>query len=228
MANWVTLANGVHIDLDDPHNPVSGDGSFSDLGNSNASSSQKQKDDIRTRVISIFTKDPEERKELERRRMEKQEALQKEKENNSNKASSKSSPSNQNIKRVEKVHHESKHKDEQFEIIKNSNPMRDDYHTGIRSTKDIYTLREALTNDINSNEMDQYPDLTEDMIKDAIDSGTITVYSSKPFSQGGFVSPSKMMAADYAGSGKIYSQKVSIDDIAWINTTEGQIAKTKK
>ena len=28
MANWVTLQNGVHIDLDDPNNPLTGDGSF--------------------------------------------------------------------------------------------------------------------------------------------------------------------------------------------------------
>ncbi len=29
MANWVTLRNGVHIDLDDPNNPISGKGNFS-------------------------------------------------------------------------------------------------------------------------------------------------------------------------------------------------------
>ena len=28
MSNWVTLQNGVHIDLDDPNNPITGDGSF--------------------------------------------------------------------------------------------------------------------------------------------------------------------------------------------------------
>lgn len=28
MSNWVTLPNGVHIDLDDPNNPLTGDGTF--------------------------------------------------------------------------------------------------------------------------------------------------------------------------------------------------------
>lgn len=28
MANWVTLQNGVHIDLDDPNNPITGSGSY--------------------------------------------------------------------------------------------------------------------------------------------------------------------------------------------------------
>lgn len=30
MSNWVTLSNGVHIDLDDPHNPITGDGTYED------------------------------------------------------------------------------------------------------------------------------------------------------------------------------------------------------
>lgn len=39
MANWVTLQNGVHIDLDDPNNPITGDGSFeSYLGGGGSSS----------------------------------------------------------------------------------------------------------------------------------------------------------------------------------------------
>lgn len=41
MANWVTLPNGVHIDLDDPHNPVTGDGSFSDLGKGGSKGGEK-------------------------------------------------------------------------------------------------------------------------------------------------------------------------------------------
>ena len=38
MANWVTLKNGVHIDLDDPENPITGSGSFSDLGKGQSNS----------------------------------------------------------------------------------------------------------------------------------------------------------------------------------------------
>lgn len=33
MSNWVTLPNKVRIDLDDPHNPLTGDGKWSDLDN---------------------------------------------------------------------------------------------------------------------------------------------------------------------------------------------------
>ena len=228
MANWVTLKNGVRIDLDDPTNPITGTGSFSDLGKNQSSSNAK--DDIRTRPISIFTKDPEERKELERRRAEKEAAMQKEKdkEHEENKMIREDAKTQHQVqKKNEIVHKESEHKNKQLEIIKQYNPMRDDVHQGIRSTKDIYTLKEALTNDINSGEMDTYPDLTEKMLKDAVESGTIIVYSSKPLSQGGFVSPSRMMAQDYAGGGKVYSSRVSIEDIAWINTTEGQIAKVR-
>lgn len=42
MSNWVTLQNGVHIDLDDPNNPITGDGSFeSYLGGGDKSSGGK-------------------------------------------------------------------------------------------------------------------------------------------------------------------------------------------
>ena len=44
MADWVTLQNGVHIDLDDPNNPLTGSGSFeSYLGGGSSSGSSGNK-----------------------------------------------------------------------------------------------------------------------------------------------------------------------------------------
>jgi hypothetical protein len=78
--------------------------------------------------------------------------------------------------------------------------MLDDYHTGIRTIDDI---------------------------QQALNSGYINVYSSKPIKIGTFVTPSKHCAKDYAGSNHIYSKRVNIYDVAWIDTYEGQYASTK-
>ena len=52
------------------------------------------------------------------------------------------------------------------------------------------------------------------------------MYSSYPIKNGTFVTPSKMEAMSYAGSNKVYSKVVSLDDVAWIDPTQGQYAKT--
>ena len=116
-------------------------------------------------------------------------------------------------------------KQSQLDIIKKSNPMQDDYHTGIRNVEDIKTLEETL-NDSDYIDYDEFnPDLTRQDIENAIKSGMITVYSSYPIENGVFVSPSKMEAESYSGNGKIYSKQVPINDIAWIDPTQGQYAK---
>lgn len=114
-------------------------------------------------------------------------------------------------------------KEKQLAIIEATNPMQDDYHTGIRSVDDILTAEEALEDDFGG----LYPDFTEDMAQQALKTGKVTVYSSHPITAGSFVSTSKMNAQDYAGSGKIYSKKISIKDIAWIDESEGQYAPLK-
>lgn len=110
-------------------------------------------------------------------------------------------------------------KAQQLAVIQNSNPMNDDYHTGIRDVGDILTLEEAIREDNFT------PDYTEQAAQDALRKGKITVYSSYPISQGVFVTPSKMEAQNYAGSGKVYSKTVPLSDVAWIDTIEGQYAK---
>ena len=113
----------------------------------------------------------------------------------------------------------------QLEIIKKNNAMTDDYHTGIRSAKDIKTAKEAFKTKISEDDDYLYPDFTKADGLKALEKGTITVYNSHEIKDGSFVSPSKMMAQDYAGSGKIYSKTIKIDDVAWIDSNEGQFAK---
>ncbi len=116
-------------------------------------------------------------------------------------------------------------KQKQFDIIKKSNPADDDYHTWIRNVSDIKTLQETLEDSDWTGYDDFNPDLTRKDIETAIDKGTIMVYSSYPIEQGTFVSPSKMEAESYSGDGKVYSKEVSINDVAWIDPTQGQYAK---
>ena len=117
------------------------------------------------------------------------------------------------------------HKQKQLDIIKNNNPDNDDYHTWIRNVEDIKTLEETI-NDSDWIDYDEYnPDLSREDIENAIDSGKIMVYSSYPIKQGIFVSPSKMEAESYSSNGKVYSKEVNINDVAWIDPTQGQYAK---
>lgn len=134
--------------------------------------------------------------------------------------------------RFREAEDDSTHKQRQLEIINDTNPMLDDYHTGIRSEDDIKTMREAIEKARSEAEKygdetwSAYPDITNEMLDEALRSGKITVYSSKPIVNGNFVTPSRMQASDYAGGGRIYSKTVNIDDVAWINTDEGQYANT--
>ena len=116
------------------------------------------------------------------------------------------------------------HKQMQLEIIERYNPMRDDVHTGIRNIEDIKSFEEVV-NEAKSEGDTAYPDIGLELLENAAKTGRITVYSSYPIKQGVFVSPSRMNAADYAGDGPVYSKEVSVDDVAWITSDEGQYAK---
>ena len=171
--------------------------------------------------LSMFS---QERKEL----YNQIEALRKEQEtqNGENKPKVRPQPKKIENQPAKKIGHKvTEHKEKQFEIIKENNPMLDTYHQGIREPSDIMDIEEAF----NPNDIDNYayPDFTKEDGKKALESGYVTIYSSKPIEQGTFVSPSKMMAQDYAGSGKVYSQKVKLEDVAWIDGNEGQYAKVK-
>ena len=109
-------------------------------------------------------------------------------------------------------------------IVKDNNQAGDDYHAWIRDENDIKTFKQAYNDDGGG---DLAPDFTEAMAKKAIDSGEITVYSSKPIKAGNFVTPSKMEAKSYAGSGKIYEEKLNLNDISWIDALQGQVTRNK-
>ena len=112
----------------------------------------------------------------------------------------------------------------QFEVIQNSNPADDDYHTWIRSADEIRTFAETLSDPEWSDYAEFDPDYTREMADEALESGTIRVYSSYKISDGVFVSPSRMEAESYSGNGKIFSKTVRVDDVAWIDPTQGQYA----
>lgn len=115
-------------------------------------------------------------------------------------------------------------KQAQLDLINSSNPMLDDYHTGIRSLKDIKTWNEA----IDDADSFVWGDFSREQAQQALKSGKVKVYSSKPIKEGGFVSTSKNQAMDYAGGGKVYEQEVPLQDVAWINGDEGQYAPVDK
>lgn len=102
------------------------------------------------------------------------------------------------------------------DIINSTNPMLDDYHVGIRTIDDVLTLEEAFDSEPPTN-----PDVSDDYIQSCIESGKIRIYSSKRIIPGTFVTPSRMMAKDYAGSHKVFSKTVNVSSVAWINCDEG-------
>lgn len=116
---------------------------------------------------------------------------------------------------------------EQARVVTEANPMLDDYHRGVRGRKDVMTFDEVLAEAEKA--WDEYGDLTYpdmdiDMLRQAKEDGTITIYSSKPIEAGVFVTPSRMNAEDYAGGGRVFEKQVSVDEIAWTGEDEGQYA----
>ena len=118
-------------------------------------------------------------------------------------------------------------KQKQLEIINRTNPAPNEYNTWIRTVKDIKTAEEVFS--IAFEEGAMYPDFQMDDITKAIESGYVTIFSSYPIKEGVFVTTSKMNAQDYAGGkgGKVFSKKVQLKDIAWIDEGEGQYAPTE-
>lgn len=115
-------------------------------------------------------------------------------------------------------------KQKQLDVINNSNPAPNSNNTWIRSVDDILSGEEAMNQGLEDGAM--YPDFSESSIQESLKSGEVMVYSSYPIENGVFVTPSKMEAINYAGgdSSKVYSKKVNINDVAWIDQGEGQYA----
>ena len=133
----------------------------------------------------------------------------------------KSEPAKEIQKKEKKGITVSEFKKKQLAVILKNNKMTDDYHVGIRTINDIKLFSEV----INDDESFYYGDFEADDARYALKRGKVVVYSAKPISLGSFVSTSRNMAKDYAGSGQIYEKEVLLTDVAWINGDEGQYAK---
>lgn len=116
------------------------------------------------------------------------------------------------------------HKAKQLDIVQKYNPMHDDEHVGIREIGDIKTAKEAF--DPDDDENFAYPDFSYEDAQKALRYNRMMIYSSYPIEQGTFVTPSEMMAKDYAGgqNKSVHMKYVDVDEVAWINSDEGQYA----
>ena len=135
-----------------------------------------------------------------------------------------------NVRKIDNIinkNTESVEKARKATVINNANPMKDDIHTGVRTAKDVKTFDEAVR-EAKSDVDGITPDFTSDDVKRTLQDRKVTVYSSKPIEDGAFVTPSKMEAENYAGGGKVYSREVDVDDVAWVDSAEGQYAPRKK
>ncbi len=122
------------------------------------------------------------------------------------------------------------HQKQQFEIINKYNPAPNEYQTWIRKAEDIKTFENTLKDtDWDGWEQNGFDEsYSAQNVKDALETGKITVYSSHPIKQGVFVTPSPMEARSYSSDGKIYSKKVALNDVAWIDPTQGQYANVEE
>ena len=93
-------------------------------------------------------------------------------------------------------------KSKQLAIILETNPMWDDYHTGIRSVKDIRTWEEVLELDDEREGQFVWGDFSREDAENALKRNSVIVYSSNPISNGTFVSTSYTQAWEYAGGNK--------------------------
>ena len=114
----------------------------------------------------------------------------------------------------------------QYQIIQETNPMWDEYHTGIRSPKEIKTFAEVAEDPDSFT----WGDFTREDAQKALRDGTVRVYSSYAIKNGVFVSTSYQQALEYAGNdpARVHSRVVALDSVAWINGDEGQYAKVYK
>jgi len=110
-------------------------------------------------------------------------------------------------------------KQKKLQVILDTNPALNDYSTWIREEKDILDFDELdLSEDFT-------PDYTVEDMENAKKTGKIKVFSSKPIKNGNFVTPSLMEAQAYAGKNKIYEAEINVNDVAWIDSGQGQYVK---
>ena len=100
----------------------------------------------------------------------------------------------------------------------------DDNHILFRVAENVGSFEDAISNakDKGYESLSAYPDVTNQMLEDALASGRIMVYSKDPIAGGTTVSPSVQRASELSGpDAQIYSKDVSIDQVAWETPDEG-------
>ena len=119
------------------------------------------------------------------------------------------------------------HKQKQYDILQKTNPMLDEYHTGIRQPGEIKTWNEAMQDAEQDGEGYSWGDFSKEDAEKTLKNNSIKIYSSYPIKNGVFVSTSFDQAKHYAGGdgSKVYSKTINPDEVAWINVDEGQYAK---
>ena len=122
------------------------------------------------------------------------------------------------------------HMQQQFEIINKYNPAPNSYQTWIRGAAEIKSFEDTLKDsDFEGWKTEGFDEsYSARNAEFALKSGKITVYSSHPIKQGVFVTPSPMEAKSYSADGKIYSKEVFLDEVAWIDPTQGQYANVEE
>lgn len=120
------------------------------------------------------------------------------------------------------------HKEQQLEIIQETNPMFNDTSVGIRKVEDIKTFKECVEN-AEEDSAFVWGDYSKEDAERDLKRGKVTIYSSYPIKNGTFVSTSYQQAYEYAGHdpSKVHQRTVNLDSVAWINGDEGQYAKVK-
>lgn len=114
-------------------------------------------------------------------------------------------------------------KQRQLANILRCNPMRDDYHTGIRTVNDIRTYAEAWEDEQRHHDCPDWGDFTHAQALEALRKGAVTVYSSRDIKQGAFVTTSFTHALQYAGADPkaVKTACVPLDAVAWIDLDQG-------
>lgn len=114
-------------------------------------------------------------------------------------------------------------KQRQLAIINGTNPMQDDYHTGIRTIEDIRTFAEAWQDEQRHNDCPDWGDFTREQAREALSMGEVTVYSSNDIKQGVFVTTSFTHALQHAGGDPmgVKTAFVPLEAVAWIDLDQG-------
>lgn len=119
---------------------------------------------------------------------------------------------------------EQRTKSEVVNLIKKHNPKDPSINkvaTWIEKESDIHTYFEAVQID-GTDKTGITPDFTAQDIKHALQTNRMKVYSTYPIKIGTFVTPSKMQAESYGIKDTLHSKLVSLDEVAWIDSFEGQ------